>query len=70
MDIIKTGMGIPRPQKKHKHENNSNHVTKQQGNNNISSTTIVINFSTKSFFSIILNLNKFFSMCCKCFHTE
>ena len=43
------GVLIPKP-KKHKHENDNKHVPKQQGNNDTSSTLIMINFTPKLFF--------------------
>ena len=36
--------------KKHKHENNDKHVTKKPENNKLSSTLIMINFTSKFIF--------------------
>ena len=52
--------------KKNKHDNNNKHVTKQLGNNDPSSTLIMINFTPKS---NILNILKTF-LCCNYFFAE
>ena len=46
---IKGGIS-PKPENRHKHEHNNKHVTKQQGNNDPSSTLFMNKFTPKSFF--------------------